>query len=255
MANWKAEDGTSINFEVHGEGHGKENLLLLPGILGAISSDWRPFVDLLAADFRVIMIDFRGHGLSTNTKPALRPEHIVDDIIGLLEFLGVRTVHIAGYSLGGYIGMLTMLKDPRRVQTLLMLGTKFYWNAETVEKMQKQFDPNALSEQAPTYATQLAQEHGGSRWRALVRQTADLIGLISQDAITERMVARIQAPVLVSVGDHDSTVPLVECARLSHILPKGGLFVLPHTRHPFSTIRPVPLIPMMRSFHRPSTRR
>ncbi len=255
MANWKASDGTSINFEVHGEGHGKENLLLLPGILGAISSDWRPFVDILSKDFRVILMDFRGHGLSTNAQPALRPDQMVNDILGLLESLGVQTVHVAGYSLGGYLGMLTLLKEPRRVKTLLMHGSKFYWNAETVEKMQKQFDPDALSEQAPTYATQLAQEHGGSRWRALVRQTADLIGLISQDAITERMAARIQTPILVSVGDHDNTVPLVECARLSHILPNGGLFVIPHTRHPFSTIRPVPFIPMMRSFHRTSNRR
>ena len=255
MANWKADDGTSINFEVHGEGIGKENLLLLPGILGAISSEWRPFVDVLANDFRVILMDFRGHGLSTNAQPALRPERMVDDVIGLLEFLGVRNVHIAGYSLGGYIGLLTLLKEPRRVQTLLMHGSKFYWNKETVEKMQKQFDPDALSEQAPNYATQLAQEHGGSRWRALVRQTADLIGLISEDAITERMAARIQTPILVSVGDHDSSVPLLECARLSHILPNGGLLVLPHTRHPFSTVSAIPLIPMMRAFHRAPSRR
>jgi pimeloyl-ACP methyl ester carboxylesterase len=45
-------------------------------------------------------------------------------------------------------------------------------------------------------------------------------------------------------------VPLAEAQRLSRILPNGQLIVLPGVGHSFQTIRPIPLLPMMQSFHK-----
>ncbi|MCA9981825.1 MAG: alpha/beta fold hydrolase, partial [Anaerolineales bacterium] len=81
MANWKADDGTLINFEIHGDAGGKDTLLLLPGLLGAISSQWRTFIDPLASQYRVILMDFRGHGLSGNEATDLQPTRILQDVV------------------------------------------------------------------------------------------------------------------------------------------------------------------------------
>lgn len=252
MATWKAGDGSLINFEIHGDAPNpkRESLLLLPGLLGSISTQWRPFVETLAADYRVIMLDYRGHGLSENHDTKLTLEKMLEDIVNLLDYLEARVIHVAGYSLGGYLGLMLAMNQPRRVPTLLMHATKFYWTRESVEKSKDQFDPDILAQKVPTYANQLAQEHGGGRWRMLVRQTADLIGYMSANGLTEGMAARVQIPVLVSVGDRDEMVALPESQRLSRVFPNGGMFVLPNVRHPFATLTPVPLIPMMKHFHR-----
>lgn len=255
MANWKVDDGTLINFEVYGESGDKEPLLLLPGLLGSISGQWNNFIAPLSADFRVILMDLRGHGRSENKDSLLRPERMMQDIASLLDHLGLETVHIAGYSLGGYLGLLFHLHQPRRVASLLMHATKFYWTKEAVANMHQQFDPDTMAAKVPAYANQLAKEHGGSRWRMLVRQAADLVGFLSEKGITEGMAVRAQCPILVSVGDRDELVPLPEAQRLSRVFPHGELIVLPGVRHPFASIRPVPLLPMMRDFHKVTDRR
>lgn len=250
MPTCKVDDGTLINFEVHGDTGSKETLLLLPGLLGSAGSHWQSFVPALEGNFRVVLMDHRGHGRSENKQRQLVPEQMVQDMVGLLNHLGVSAVHVAGYSIGGYLGLMLALNQPRLVQSLLMQSTKFYWTKEAVERTKAELDPDVMGQKVPGYANQLAQEHGGGRWRTLVRQTADLVGRLSNEGVTEGMAARLQIPVLVSVGDRDEMVKLPECLRLSRVFPKGGLLVLPNTQHPFASLPLVPLVPMMQYFHR-----
>ncbi len=249
MAEWTAEDGSVIHYETHGEGT-KPVLLLLPGLLGAIESQWRPFIKPLVADYQVVLMDLRGHGRSTNQAKTLDPETMMYDVSGLLDALKVPTVHIAGYSLGGYLGLMLALKEPRRVTTLLMHATKFYWTPEAAAKMHQQLDPDVMAKKVTAYAEQLAQEHGARHWRILVRQAADMVSYMVTNGVSERMAAHTQCPVLVSVGDRDELVPVNEALRLARLFNQGELIVLPGVRHPLQTVRAVPLLPMMHAFHR-----
>jgi pimeloyl-ACP methyl ester carboxylesterase len=255
MAHWKADDDSLIYFEVHGDGPNKETMLLLPGLLGAVSSQWNNFIPLLTPHYRIVIPDLRGHGRSENRESKLMPERMVADLHGLLDHLQITAVHIAGYSLGGYLGLMLHLKDPRRVQTLVMHATKFYWTKEALAAMRQQLDPDAMAAKVPAYANQLAQEHGGSHWRVLVRQASDLVGYLSTSGVTETMAARAQCPILVSVGDRDEMVPLPEALRLSRVFPHGELLTLPGVRHPFSAIREMPFVPMLREFPRTAVTR
>jgi pimeloyl-ACP methyl ester carboxylesterase len=194
-------------------------------------------------------MDLRGHGRSENKATQLTADQMVEDIIGLLDFLGIDAVHVAGYSLGGYLGLLLALHQPRRVTTLLLHATKFYWTDDAVAAMRQQLDPDVMVDRVPRYADQLMREHG-NRWRPLVRQAADLIGQLRYEGVTEGMARRAQLPALVSVGDRDEMVPLPEALRLSRVLPQGGLLVLPHVRHPLASVPLVPLLPTMLAFHR-----
>ena len=250
MSNWTADDGTVINYEIYGADPQKEALLLLPGLMGSISRQWLNFVPALSADFRLVLMDLRGHGRSGNTTATLQPDRMVQDIVGLLDALKITAVHVAGYNLGGYLGLQLLLTQPRRVGTLLMHASKFYWTQEAAAKMRAQLDPDDLAAKVPTYADQLVQDHGGRQWRILVRQAADLIASLVNNGLTEGMIKRIQTPVMVSVGDRDELIPLNEAQRLSRMLPNGRLLVLPGVRHPYQTIPAVPLIPMMQEFHR-----
>lgn len=250
MPTWTAADGSVINYEFYDSREWKPTLLLLPGLLGAISHQWQPFIKALSADFHLILPDLRGHGRSTNKVDTLNPETMMFDISGLLDHLNTETVHIAGYSLGGYLGLMLALKEPRRVTSLLMHATKFYWTQDAAAKMHQQLDPDTLAQKVPAYADQLVQDHGARQWRVLVRQAADLVSIMVTNGVTEHMAGHTQCPVLVSVGDRDELVPVNEALRLSRLFQKGELLVLPGVRHPFQSIRPIPLLPTMQYFHR-----
>lgn len=250
MTTWTAPDGSQINFEQYGGSDtNKPNLLLLPGLLGAISSQWRPFLKPLSEKYRLLLVDLRGHGRSQNNASTLDINQMLGDISSLLDQLNIERLHIAGYSLGGYLGLLLAINQPRRVATLLMHASKFYWTADAAKKMRQQLDPDVMAQKVPTYADQLVQEHGGRQWRVLVRQAAELTASLVNGGLSERQLKNAQLPVLVSVGDRDELVPLPEAFRLSRALPQGSMLVLPNTRHPLQTVQLVPLLPMMQAFH------
>ena len=250
MASWKANDDSLIHYELHGQPGGREKLLLLPGLLGTIGSQWRSFVEPLSERYSVVMVDLRGHGRSENNGLHLLPEQMVEDLIGLLDHLAIESVHVAGYDLGGYLGLMLLLYRPRLVNTLLMHGTKFFWPQKAAAEMRLQLNPEHIAQKAPNYANQLSAEHGANRWRPLVRQAADLITYLSENPLGEAAARRAQAPVLVSVGDRDELVPVQEAYRLSHTLENASLLVMPGVRHPFRSLDLVPLLPVMEKFHR-----
>lgn len=249
MTKWTASDGSEINFNVYGTDAQPKTLLLLPGLLGSISHQWRDFIRPLAPDFRIVLLDLRGHGRSQNNAATLTLDQFLQDINGLLDFLQIESFHIAGYDLGGYLGLMLALSQSRRVETLLMLATKFYWTEKAAAKMKDQLEPEAISQQAPAYADQLVQDHGARQWRVLTRQAGDIIVHLAENGLTDRMAAQAQCPVLVCVGDRDRLVSLAEAQRISQAIPRGELLVLPGVSHPFRTVRKIPLLPMMQYFH------
>jgi len=187
MSKWMADDGTLINYQVHGARSDKDSILLLHGLLGSMETHWKEFVDPLASKFQVIQVDLRGHGWSDNTAITLDSERMMCDIEGLLDYLEIESTHVAGYDFGGYLGLKLHLDRAERVKSLVMHGTKFYWPEYTMKRMMKNLNPDLMSEKVPGYASQLVVEHGAGRWRSLVRQSADLVAYISSNGITENM--------------------------------------------------------------------
>lgn len=249
MSICQVEDGTDIYFESFGgSAPNKPYMIMLPGLLGAVRSQWRNFVQPLTPEFRIVMIDLRGHGRSKNAANELRAETMMQDIFGVMDHLKIDQAHIIGYSLGGYLGLLMAYHQTRRIKSLVVHGTKFYWTDESVKMMVAQLDPEFMAQKAPTYADLLVQDHGARIWRILVRQAADLIYQLSKNGLNESMLKKVQCPTLVSVGARDELVSLAEAQRLSYMLPKGELIVLPRVRHPISTLLYMPMLPMMQHF-------
>jgi 3-oxoadipate enol-lactonase len=105
-----------IYYEIKGEGH---PLLLVHGY-PLDSRMWDAQFDELAQHFRVIRFDFAGHGKSTvhNNDFAL-----VEDIKGLLKFLGIEKTHLAGLSIGGNLSTDFTLAYPEMVEKLILVST------------------------------------------------------------------------------------------------------------------------------------
>ena len=116
-------NGVSIRYRVIGEG---EPVLLVHGYTDRVEM-WAGVADSLARDFRVIVPDWRGSGLSTKFgDPAQYGRHLVTDLAGLLDHVGVRSTHVMGYSAGAVMVAQLALDDPARVRTATLIAGPFY---------------------------------------------------------------------------------------------------------------------------------
>jgi 3-oxoadipate enol-lactonase len=111
--------------EVHHTVTGPEDapVVVLSNSLGSTTSMWDAQVDELAEHFRVVRYDTRGHGGSPVPEGPYDIDDLVDDVVALLDRLGIERAHFVGLSLGGMTGMRLAARDPERVDRLVVLCT------------------------------------------------------------------------------------------------------------------------------------
>src|SRR5689334_15977148 len=112
---------TSTPLFVHEEGAGPP-LLLIHGLMinGAM---YRGVLPALAARYRVIVPDLRGHGRSGALGGPYSVEQLARDLARLLDDLHVDAAHILGYSQGGAVAQQLARDYPTRVRGLVLACT------------------------------------------------------------------------------------------------------------------------------------
>jgi 3-oxoadipate enol-lactonase len=116
------------------EGPRDAPVLVLAGSLGSTLEMWRPQVASLAERFRVVRIDHRGHGRSPVPPGPYRIADLAEDVLALLDRLGLERVAWCGLSLGGMVGMHLGSEAPQRVASLTLCCTTSNFPDTTVWK-------------------------------------------------------------------------------------------------------------------------
>jgi len=114
--------GVKIHYTV--EGHG-EPVVLIHGFSssGAVNWDLPGISKELARDYRVIVIDNRGHGKSAKPHdPDKYGIEMVEDVVRLLDHLGLKKAHVVGYSMGGFITNKLAVRHPDRLLSATLGG-------------------------------------------------------------------------------------------------------------------------------------
>lgn len=86
---------------------------------GCDSADWGGVWKYLPGSWRLVALDFRGHGESETPSSQVSFEHLADDVCGLLQHLGGRWF-LAGHSLGGMAAMRVASQMPESVAGLAL---------------------------------------------------------------------------------------------------------------------------------------
>lgn len=109
-----------LRFAVRVAGWGPP-LVLLHGFTGS-GLAWRPFAPRLGQLRRVVAVDLIGHGATSAPREAARyaMEEAVLDLAALLDRLGLGTVDLLGYSLGGRVALRFALAFPGRIRSLML---------------------------------------------------------------------------------------------------------------------------------------
>lgn len=203
----------------------------------------------LTDTFTFHSLDFEGHGTIPFSARTLRPEHLVENVIAYLDTNDLARVNLFGYSLGGYVACMVTKEHPERVERVVTLGTRYLWDAPTLERELRMADPATMQAKVPRFVEALAQQHLASGWEAVVAQTQNLLRAnYETNGLTGEYLATITQPVRVMVGDRDSTAGVAESLAAYQSLPNGQFEVLPSTPHPFQKVNMARLAISLKEF-------
>jgi pimeloyl-ACP methyl ester carboxylesterase len=219
----------------------------------AVLDDWDPaVVDGIAAERRVILVDLRGVGGTGGTTPD-SVEAMAGDAIAFLEALGLSTVDLLGYSLGGMIAQLIIQQRPDLVRRVILGGTAPAGDqgpAATGAVLQAAVEKAGAQGKHPKHflffsPSATSQEAANAFLARLDQRTEDRDAPVSNETIGAQLTAlakweqgtspagltNVEKPVLVVNGDDDTMLPTISSFHLAELLPDAQLGIYPDSGH------------------------
>lgn len=224
--------GVRIHYEVEGEGPA---LVLQHGAGGSIESWYEcGYVPSLKQDYQLILIDARGHGRSDKPRAprAYTFELMADDVVTVLDEIGIGEAHFFGYSMGGRIGFRIAKLVPGSFNSFIIGGADAFSRPPGESDAQIQ----ALLGGMEAYVVFLEGRYGPlpseQRTRILQGDAERLRTLfrgLGGDSGIADVLPTMTMPCLLFAGDADPQYPGVrQCAQQ---MPNATLVTLPGLSH------------------------
>lgn len=191
--------------------------VVLLNSMAADTSMWAPQVAALAAHYRVMCMDWRGHGRSRNAPAPYTLDMLCSDVLQAMQALGVQRPHLVGTSLGGMVGMIVAIERLAPIASLTVCSAL----PRVAPAMASWW--NEIAAQVRREGVAMAVDGTISRWftpayteanPAVVAHTRRMIEATTSDAYTGCIaafreldlfedLARIDVPTLFLVGEND----------------------------------------------------
>lgn len=137
----KSVDGVEISYSVSGDG---ETALVFVHGWSCDKSYWKHQVGNLGADYKLVFIDLAGHGESGTDRKDYKIELFGDDVVSVVNNLGLKKVILIGHSMGGSVILDAAVKLKGVVTGLIGVDTfqSFTddWTAEQKDGFLKTFE-------------------------------------------------------------------------------------------------------------------
>jgi 3-oxoadipate enol-lactonase/4-carboxymuconolactone decarboxylase len=231
-----------LSYEESGPADGEP--VVLSGSLGSDRRMWDPQVEpLVAAGFRVIRYDHRGHGASPAPDGPYTVAELAADALALLDRLKLPQVSWVGLSLGGMVGMWLAENEPSRLSRLVLcctsasLGPASMWQerarvARTSgmstlagPAVERWLTPGFI-ESHPDTASWLRDMVAGHSAEGY----ASCCTAIETMSIVDDL-STISVPTLVIAGADDPATPPEHGQRIADAVPGARLVVVPDAAH------------------------
>lgn len=262
-----------IEYEILGEPDARP-LLIIRG-LGTQRIQWDPrFCEkLLEGGHRLVMFDNRDAGLSTHLRAAGRPDlaqvmqavatgepapvpytldDMADDVVGLMDAIGIETAHVAGMSMGGMIAQTLAIRHGSRLRSLISVMSTT-GNPEVPPPTPAALE--ALMSPAPNDRSAYIEHHiatsrviGSPGYPTDEGERRDIAGRVFDRAFDPNGVARqfaavqahgnrrprlasVTTPTLVIHGTDDPLVPVEGGRDTAAAIPGADLLEIPGMGH------------------------
>lgn len=209
---------TAIPLSYSVTGAGQAPVVVLSNSLGATRGMWDPQVPALAERYRVVTYDTRAHGESPAPPGPYTLDDLTDDVVALLDGLGVEKAHVVGLSLGGMTGMRLAARNPERVDRLALLCTSAKPDPQPFLDRAATVRAGGTAPIAPTVAGRWLTPPYAAEHPDLLDRLAGMIagcddeGYAACAEVVARVdlredLGRITAPTLVVSGADDLALP------------------------------------------------
>lgn len=238
-------------------------LLLIHGLAGSSLGEWYQIGQKLATERRVIMIDHRNHGLAPQASERYEVEDVADDIVGVLDAIGVGEVDAVGYSMGGTIAQALANRHRGRVRRLALIATlaahpdEMKWTRQFGTLLTRAWERLTGIGTADVRSGYLLatgaveRRHGRWLWEETHRRDPDAgaqatFALLRFDS--RRWVGKLEVPTTVIIPTADLLVPPAWQYELASLIPKVEVAEIVGARHEVVWSHPERVLEELKAF-------
>lgn len=196
-------------------------VLLIHGLAGDLTA-WDSLIAVLRRTYRVVALDNRGAGLSTQVDEPVNTMDLAHDALAVLDAIGIQQAHVVGRSMGGAIAQHLALLWPERVRSIALCGSfakldpvgrrvltnmrevlelSGDWEAHARHSIVHFLSPMFINTAEPELLAHVMHVIGDSR-RLPACYIAQNQACLEHDTLTQ--LGQIQCPVVVMSGDLDA---------------------------------------------------
>jgi pimeloyl-ACP methyl ester carboxylesterase len=250
MPHATATDGIRLYYEEAGSG----NAVIFVHEFAGDHRSWEPQMRYFSRRYRCIAYNARGYPPSDvpDEPSKYSQERARDDVIAVLDHLGVQEAHVVGLSMGGFATLHVGLAHPQRARSLVIAGCGYGAQPGDEERFRAECEAAAAAFETEGAQAFLRYAAGPTRlrfrdknprgWQAFADQLAGHSprgAALTQRGVQMRRpmlyqlvdgMKRIDVPTLVMTGDEDD--PCLEASLLlKRSIRTAGLVVLPRAGH------------------------
>ncbi|SCW43258.1 alpha/beta fold hydrolase [Ancylobacter rudongensis] len=228
-------------------------VVLIHGV-GMASEVWGPQIVALSVGHDVIALDMPGHGGSSLPPEDARLSDYADQVVALLDGLGLPSAALVGHSMGALVALETALSHPARVRAVAALNAVFCRTPEQRAIVTARAGSLEAEGRAASHAAAVARWFGAPVPVELEASAAQVAALLasgdpvgyartyalfaaSDDAHRDRL-ASLAVPALFMTADGDANSTPAMSQAMAALAPQGRAEVLQGARHMMTLTHP-----------------
>lgn len=209
-------DGVTLYYETYGQG---TPLLMVHGNGGSIGT-LAAQIDHFKKSYRVVAMDSRDQGKSTDSDGPITYEKMTDDLAALIDHLKLDSVDVLGWSDGGIEALLLGVRHPAKVRKLVAMAANLNPSSKAIYPETDELVRTMLAGMTDS----MKNTPQGKR-DFKVTST-----MLKEPHIAPTLLGQIKAPTLVLGGDHD-LITLEHLVEMYNNIPNAQLAIFPNSTH------------------------